>query len=557
MISWRGRRGFWQPSRSTSDLLVASRSVTPLWNASAISGEYISAAAFLGTAGLVLIYGAQILWLPIGAAAGYLVLQALVTAPLRRSGAYTLSDFAEWRFGSLWVRRSVSGCVCFVGWFYMLPQFQGAGVTLRVVAGLPDWVGWASVVTVVLAAVLMRGMRSITVVQALQFWLKLVAVAVPLLALLAVWRLDGTPDPSQHRLPAFPRATTVGLDADAMIRAPQAVPVKITGVVDGKRYGGIWTRLAAGRHAVGEGTRLGFPAGAVVPHAARLPVRHGDTWADPLGRDTPHPLFATYSALVGMLLGTMGLPHIVVRFYTNTCGRAARRTAATVPLLLALFYVFPTLYGALGRVYTPDLLTTGDADATMLLLPQRLVPGLLGAVLTGLLAAGAFAAFTSTSCGIAVAVGGTISQGVLRGGPTGFRVGALFAVAVPLSLVLWISPLGAAELVMLAFAVSACSLCPLLVLGVWWRRFTSAGAGAGLAVGCGLAVVAALCQIFGGPREGWWGVLLRQPVIAVVPITFAVMVLVSLATPKRIPADAEQAMARLHLPEELVLDRSR
>ena len=83
-----------------SDLYAASRAVSPWWNASAISGEYISAAAFLGMAGLVLAYGADMLWLPIGAAAGHVVLLALVTAPLRRSGAYTLSDFAEWRLGS-------------------------------------------------------------------------------------------------------------------------------------------------------------------------------------------------------------------------------------------------------------------------------------------------------------------------------------------------------------------------------------------------------------------------------------------------------------------------
>jgi Na+(H+)/acetate symporter ActP len=559
LVGRLGRFGLtrWPPSRTTSDLLVASRSVTPFWNASAISGEYISAAAFLGTAGLVLIYGADILWLPIGAAAGYVVLQAFVTAPLRRSGAYTLSDFAEWRFGSRWVRRSVSMCVCFVGWFYMLPQFQGAGVTLRVVAGLPVWVGWGSVVAVVLAVVLMGGMRSITVVQALQFWLKLVAVAIPLLVLVAVWRLDGTPDPSRHQLPSFTRPTTVGVDTDVMVRAPLDAAVRITGVVDGKRHDGDWTTLTAGPHSVREGTRLLFPAGAAVPHAARLPVQHGDTWANPVGHDSPHPLFATYSALVSMLLGTMGLPHVIVRFYTNTCGRAARRTAATVPVLLALFYIFPTLYGVLGRLYTPELLMTGDGDATILVLPHRLVPGLLGTLLTGLLAAGAFAAFTSTSCGIAVAVGGTISQCVLRGGAFGFRIGVLLAVAVPLSLVLWIGPLGSAGLVTLAFAVSACSLCPLLVLGVWWRRFTSAGAGAGVAVGCALAVLAALVQILGGPREGWWGALLRQPSIAIVPVTFAVMVLVSLLTPGRVPARTDQAMARLHLPEELVLDRSR
>src|SRR4051794_8388720 len=155
-----------------SDLYTASREVSPWWNASAVSGEYISAAAFLGMAGLVLAYGADMLWLPIGAAAGHVLLLALVTAPLRRSGAYTLSDFAAWRLGSVRVRHAVSGCAVVIGWFYLLPQFQGAGVTLSVVSGLPVWTGWVVVVLAVAAFVMPgSGMRSITGVQAVQFWL--------------------------------------------------------------------------------------------------------------------------------------------------------------------------------------------------------------------------------------------------------------------------------------------------------------------------------------------------------------------------------------------------
>src|SRR5438309_2914537 len=76
-------------SRTTSDFYVASRTVSPLWNASAIGGEYLSAASFLGVAGLILAYGADMLWLPVGFTGGYLIMLALVAAPLRRSGVYT------------------------------------------------------------------------------------------------------------------------------------------------------------------------------------------------------------------------------------------------------------------------------------------------------------------------------------------------------------------------------------------------------------------------------------------------------------------------------------
>ena len=87
--AWGGRF-----SRTTSDFLVASRSVGSRWNAAAVSGEYLSAASFLGVAGLIAKYGADALWYPVGFTAGYLGLLLFVAAPLRRSGAYTVPDFA-------------------------------------------------------------------------------------------------------------------------------------------------------------------------------------------------------------------------------------------------------------------------------------------------------------------------------------------------------------------------------------------------------------------------------------------------------------------------------
>ena len=98
------------------------------------------------------------------------------------------------------------------------------------------------------------------------------------------------------------------------------------------------------------------------------------------GRD--HPLYSTYSIVLALFFGTMGLPHVLVRFYTNPDGRAARRTTLVVIALLGAFYLFPPMYGALGRVYAPDLLVNGRADTVVLLLPQRVVPGLGGQLLS-------------------------------------------------------------------------------------------------------------------------------------------------------------------------------
>jgi Na+(H+)/acetate symporter ActP len=535
---------------TASDLLVASRGVTPWWNASAISGEYISAASFLGTAGLVLAYGADMLWLPIAAAAGHVLLLAFVTAPLRRSGAYTVSDFAEWRLGSRAVRRIVTACVCFIGWFYLLPQFEGAGVTLRVLTGAPVWAGWAVVVAVTLALVLSGGMRSITMVQAVQFWVKLAAVAVPAAALLGLWHMSGGPGPLGDGVPRFDRTTRVHMRTDAAVTVPADVTVTARGRVDGARRDGGPLALAAGRHTNGRGTDVVFPAGAAVPHAERLPAQDSGTWATPFARGEEHGLYRTYSAMLGVMLGTMGLPHILMRFYTSTSGSAARRTAALVPVLLALFYVFPALYGTLGRLYAPELLMTGDTDATVLLLPGRMLPGAPGSLLTGLVTAGAFAAFISTSCGLAVAVGGTLAQCARRTDPAAFRAGVAVALAAPLALLPGTGAHGAAGLVTVALGVSACSLCPLLVLGIWWRGLTPAGAAAGLLAGGGLAVAAGAARLCRAAPAGWPAALLAEPALLIAPGAFAAMVAVSLLTRRRVPRHTDRALRRLHCPPD-------
>src|SRR3712207_4138611 len=128
-------------ARSTSDFLVASRTVGPAANAGAISGEYISAASFLGVAGLILRDGADALWYPVGFTAGYLALVLFVAAPLRRSGAYTVPDFAEARLDSPPLRRACTAFVLVIGVLYLLPQLQGAGLTVATVTGIPAWVG--------------------------------------------------------------------------------------------------------------------------------------------------------------------------------------------------------------------------------------------------------------------------------------------------------------------------------------------------------------------------------------------------------------------------------
>ncbi|MFE2129921.1 sodium/solute symporter [Streptomyces amritsarensis] len=545
-------------SRTTSDFYVASRTVGPRLNAAAISGEYLSAASFLGVAGLVLLQGPGMLWYPVGYTAGYVVLLALVAAPLRRSGAYTLPDFAQARLESRAVRRIAVLFVVGVGWLYLLPQLQGAGLTLEILTGAPHWVGGLVVACVVSLAVAAGGMRSITFVQAFQYWLKLAALLVPAFFLIGAWAGDGAPRATFDAPAVFREATAVTLAQDVQLSVKEPLAVTVTGHVDGRTHVSAPLVLAAGEHSVQARTRLEFAPDTPVPAARAEPGAGVGTWSEPpSGELREYRLYATYGLILATFLGTMGLPHVAVRFYTSPNGRAARRTTLVVLGLVGAFYLLPPVYGALGRIYAPELALTGDADAAVLVLPERMLGGVLGELLGALLAGGAFAAFLSTASGLTMAVAGVLHQDVLpKCGARSFRWAALVAILVPLGGSVAATAVPVADAVGLAFAVSASSFCPLLVLGIWWRGLTPPGAVAGLVTGGGAALGAVLATRAGLAPAGWAHTMLAWPAAWSVPLGFLTMVAVSLATRSRIPAGTAATLARLHLPEVVAGDRA-
>lgn len=546
-------------ARTTSDFLVASRSVGPGWNAAAISGEYLSAASFLGVAGLIAKYGADALWYPIGFTAGYLGLLLFVAAPLRRSGAYTVPDFAEFRLGSVRVRRLAMTVVALVCVLYMVPQFQGAGLTLNILLGLPGWVGVVVVGAIVVGNVVGGGMRSITFVQAFQYWLKLTAVAVPALVLIVHFFAEERPV-GQPAPPTVAVQTSVDVTTDVVVQVATPTVVTVDGALDGRNVSGT-VQLGEGRHELGKGTTLVLPAGSPVPVVAGAPADGADWLVPGGGFGDPHPLYQVYSLILATFLGAMGLPHVLVRFYTNPDGRAARLTSLVVVALVGAFYVFPVLLGVFARVYVPQLLITGTSDAAVLLLPGSVLSGWGGQLLAALVAAGAIAAFLSTSSGLLVSVAGVLSTDVLRGRVRDFRVAALLSGVVPLVLALGATSFDLSRSVGLVFAVAASTLCPLLVLGIWWRGLTSVGAGVGLAVGLvvggGAALLAVTEVVSGDVWHGWLAALIGYPAAVSVPLSFAAMVGVSLATRRRIPRDVGRIFTRMHAPERLGMGRDR
>jgi Na+(H+)/acetate symporter ActP len=279
-------------------------------------------------------------------------------------------------------------------------------------------------------------------------------------------------------------------------------------------------------------------------------------WESPLvhlGGHVIHPLAATYGVLLATFLGALGLPHILVRFYTNPDGAAARKTTSLVLLLLACFYVFPAIFALLGRLEAPQLYTSGQTDSVVLVLPRLAAAGIVGVILTALTAAGAFAAFLSTSSGLLISMAGALSHDLLGRGVRSFRISAVVGGVVVTIAALLVGGIAINVLVGWAFAIAASSFCPLLLLGIWWQGLTWKGALCGLALGGGASSLAVILTMAGVGKTGWPAVLLGEPAIWTVPLAFAAMIGGSLVTKRSLPRDVTRKLLALHLPEQVRL----
>jgi cation/acetate symporter len=543
--------GFWSAgkSKTAGDFFVAGRSVSVGWNASAISGEYLSAASFMGVAGMVMTSGYDALWYPVCYACGYLFLLLFIAGPLRRFGAYTIPDFAEGRYDSTLFRKIAVIFVLFIGFFYTMPQMKGAGTTLSYIfPGLPYWAGVVVVGAVITLNVSLGGMKGITLVQAFQYWAKMFAISAPIFILMAVYGSYGKN-----------LATNDGRSQTAVVESirkplPEKAPADTAWV---SPFGPLTTKAAARAKITGEAAR-------------------------------PYSLLYTYSLIIALVCGTAGLPHILVRFYTNPDGVAAKRTTMWVMILIGIFYVFPPIFGVLGRNLMPELYTLTGAkgsDGIVLQLPRVLnerIP-MLGSILSGVTCAGAFAAFMSTFSGLLVSMTGALAHDIygriLNPKATAaqrlvaFKISAVIIGAVAILLGMQVEQLQINFMVGQAFAIAAASYFPLLFMSVWWRGMTMKGAATGMLVGGLCALIGITLTSFSDlaiapnasaffkafDMNSFWAahpllrILCEQPAIWTVPLAIILMIVVSKLTRATIPSDVRMKMLVLHAPEKLGL----
>jgi len=399
-------------------------------------------------------------------------------------------------------------------------------------------------------------MKGITLVQAFQYWAKMFAISVPVFVLMAVYGSYGT------QLGTLGAGT--GQGGGVGVATPAAVAAASVAAIDRKPLptnappDAVWVQ----------------PFGPLSTKAAKAAKSAGMDAVNP----RPYALLYTYSLIIALVCGTAGLPHILVRFYTNPDGVAAKRTTMWVMILIGVFYVFPPIFGVLGRNLLPELYAGVGAKGTdkiVLELPrilnERYAP--LGSVLSGITCAGAFAAFMSTFSGLLVSMTGALAHDVygriLRPKSTAaermrmFKVFAWVVGGAATVLGCFVEPLQINFMVGQAFAIAAASYFPLLFMSVWWRGMTMRGAATGMLAG-GIAAVAAV-SLTNFSDLGWlnlkafWAghpllrILMEQPAIWAVPGAIVLMIVVSKLTRREVPADVRMKMLVLHAPEALGL----
>jgi cation/acetate symporter len=469
---WAARR-----TKSAREYYAAGRSVTGLQNGLALAGDYMSAASFLGIAGLVATKGYDGMIYATGWLVGWPALLFLVAEPLRNLGKYTFADVVAFRLRQAPVRiaAAIGGVLTVL--VYTTAQMVGAGNLIQLMFGVPFVGAVTAVGVVMLVYVLFGGMIATTWVQIVKAVLLLAGVTVLLLLALSKFGFDP---------------------------------------------GSLYVAVAAkyGQAALEPGGLISKPLDAI-------------------------------SLGLALMFGVLGLPHILMRFYTVPDAKTARKSVLYATGFIGYFYIIIPIVGFAAAALLPGL-TEGGLGRELILSFDKggnmaaplLAEHLGGTAFLGFIAAVAFATILAVVAGLTLAGASTLSHDIYvsvikRGQATEkqqVRVARGATVVFGLLAVLLgivFKDQNVAFMVGLAFAVACSANFPSLLLSIVWRGFTTGGAVASILTGAALAVV----LIIVGPTV-WVDILknkealfpLRNPAIVSMPAAFIVGILVSLAT---------------------------
>ncbi|WP_406305820.1 cation acetate symporter [Streptomyces sp. NBC_00885] len=421
---WAGRQ-----TKNAADFYAGGRQFTGFQNGLAVSGDYMSAASFLGIAGAIALFGYDGFLYSIGFLVAWLVALLLVAEPLRNSGRYTMGDVLAYRMRQRPVRTAAGTSTIVVSIFYLLAQMAGAGVLVSLLLGITSDAGKIAIVALVgvlmIVYVTIGGMKGTT-------WVQMVK---------AVLLIAGT--------------------------------VLITFLILLKFNFNLSDLLGKAAENSGKGASFLEPG-----------LKYGKTGTSKLD---------FISLGIALVLGTAGLPHILIRFYTVPTAKAARKSVNWAIGIIGAFYLMTIVlgFGAAALLKPGDIIASNKAGNTAAPLAALEIGGgsgsTGGSVLLAVISAVAFATILAVVAGLTLASSSSFAHdiyaNVIRKGKATdkeeVRAARWATVAigiVSIALGAMARDLNVAGLVALAFAVAASANLPTILYSLFWKRFTTQGA---------------------------------------------------------------------------------
>ncbi len=476
---------------------AAGRSITAWQNGLAVAGDYMSAASFLGISGMICFFGFDGFLYSVGFLVAYLTVLLLVAEPLRNAGKYTMADLLAYRLTPRPVRAMASLSTLTVSTFYMIAQMVGAGVIIKKLLGLEFAPAVIGVGLLMLVYVVFGGMLATTWVQIIK----------------AILLIGG--------------ALTLSI---LVLKHHHYSLGEFFNSVSAATYGG----SAPAKNLLDPGLKFGVAV------------------AGPWGT------VDLVSLCLGLVLGTAGLPHILVRFYTVPDAKTARISVVWAMAIIGLFYILTTFFGfGAATILDKAIITAGGKPDTNMVAPL-LAQNLGGEAFFAFISAVAFATILAVVAGLTMSASTSFAHdfytNVIHHGKEHrpgeevrvARITAFFVGGISIGIAIYLGPtVNAAMLVGLAFAVAASANLPVIIFSIFWKRFNTTGAVSGLLVGLVSAIVLILLSPNGVFGKTGAPFPLENPGIVSIPLGFLAAWLGTLLTPRDPVAEAK--FAELHV----------
>ena len=425
---WASRR-----SAGAAAYFAASRQIKGWQNGIAVAGDYMSAASFLGIAGIIAFQGYDGFLYSVGWLVAYLTVLLVIAEPLRNAGKYTMADVLAYRLRPRPVRAMASLSTLTVSTFYMIAQMVGAGTLVKLLLG-----------------------NMVTYNQSV------IAVGI----LMIVYVVFG------------------GMLATTWVQIIKAILLMA---------GTVLLSILVMAHFHFSFAEFFGAVGQVTYHDAKGAVVVKDFLTPGLRYKPPYGPLDLISLGLALVFGTAGLPHILVRFYTVPDAKTARHSVVWAMVLIGSFYIMTTFLGfGAATIVGPDFIKGhGGTNMSAPLLAQALA----GNVFFAFISAIAFATILAVVAGLTISATTSFSHdfwtNVIHNGIERkpgeevlvARISAFVVGAVAIAFAILFQTWNVAFLVALAFAVAASANLPVIVLSIFWRRFNTSGAVTGLAVG--------------------------------------------------------------------------